>query len=115
MSKSNSGIVTPNIKKCIDEMLLVFDDNDKDGAHDIVVDVILNYLVKSNRTKLMLMVKLRARKVVPKVMDKFDCAALLHESGIKKWQVEKDSTMPETIYGYPTSWFARKLPACIRC
>ncbi len=53
ISKSNHGIVTPNIKKCMDEMLLVFNDNDGDGARDIVVDVLLDCLVKSNRTKLM--------------------------------------------------------------
>jgi hypothetical protein len=53
MSKSNHGIVTPNIKKCMDEILSVFDDDNDNGARDIVVDVLLDYLVKSNRTKLM--------------------------------------------------------------
>jgi hypothetical protein len=87
MSKSNSGIVTPNIKKCIDEMLLVFNDNDKDGAHDVVLYVLLCYLVKSNRTGLM--EKLCEKMMVPTVMDKYDCAALLDESGIKIWQWRK--------------------------
>ena len=73
MSKSNHGIVTPNIKKCMDEIFLVFDDNNDNGARDIVVDVLLDYLVKSNRTKLM--EKLRKWKMIPKVMDKYDCAA----------------------------------------
>jgi len=82
MSKSNSGRVTPNIKKCIDEMLSIFvDDNDRDGANDVVVDMLLDYLLKNERTKLM--EKLRKRKMVPKVMDEYDCAALLDESGIK--------------------------------
>jgi hypothetical protein len=67
ISKSNRGIVTPNMKKCMDEVLLVFDDNDDDGAHDIVVDVLLDYLVKSNRTALR--EKLHEQKMVPKVMD----------------------------------------------
>jgi hypothetical protein len=39
MSKNNSGIVTHNIKKCIDGMLLVFDDDNKDGVHNVVLDV----------------------------------------------------------------------------
>ena len=47
MSKSNRGTVTPNIKRCIDDMLSVFDDNDKDVA-DVVVDTLLNYLLKSH-------------------------------------------------------------------
>jgi hypothetical protein len=64
----------------------VFDDNDKD-VPDVVVDTLLDYLLKSHRTKLM--EKLRERKMVPKVMDEFDCAALLDESGIKIWQWRK--------------------------
>jgi hypothetical protein len=87
MSKSNSSTVTPNIKKCIDEMLSVFGDTNIDGVHNVVIDTLLDYLVKSNRTKLM--EKLRERKMIPKVMDKFDCAALLDESGIKIWQWKK--------------------------
>ncbi len=87
MSKSNCGIVIPNIKKYMDEMLLIFNDNDDDGARDIVVDVLLDYLVKSNRTKLM--EKLREQKMVPKVMDEYDCTALLDESSIKIWQWHK--------------------------
>ena len=88
MSKSNRGTVTPpNIKKCIDDMLSVFDDNDKDVADDVVIDTLLDYLLKSNITKLM--EKLRKRKTVPKVIDEFDCAALLDESGIKIWQWRK--------------------------
>jgi hypothetical protein len=87
MSKSNSSIVTPNIKKCIDEMLLILDDNNKYSAYDVFFDVLLNYIFKSNRTKLM--EKLRERKMVPKAMDKYDCAALLDESGIKIWQWRK--------------------------
>jgi hypothetical protein len=75
MSKSNSDIVAPNIKKCIDKILSVFDDNYKNGAHDVFLDVLLHYLVKSNRKKLI--DKFCERKMVPKVMDKYDCAALL--------------------------------------
>jgi hypothetical protein len=69
-------------------MLSIFvDDNDRDGANDVVVDMLLDYLLKNERTKLM--EKLRERKMVPKVMDEYDCAALLDESGIKIWQWRK--------------------------
>jgi hypothetical protein len=34
-------------------MIAVFDESDQDGAHDVVVDTLIDYLVKSNRTKLM--------------------------------------------------------------
>ena len=87
MSKSNSGTVTPNIKTCIHEMIAVFDEADQDGAHDVVVDTLLDYLVKNNRTKLM--EKLRERRMVPKVIGEFYCAALLDEFGIKIWQWRK--------------------------
>ena len=53
MSESSSGTFTPNIKKFTDEMIAVFDESDQDGAHDVVVDTLIDYLVKSNRTKLM--------------------------------------------------------------
>jgi hypothetical protein len=68
-------------------MIAVYDEADQDGAHDVVVDTLLDYLVKNNRTKLM--EKLRERRMVPKVMDEFDCAALLDKSGIKIWQWKK--------------------------
>jgi hypothetical protein len=47
----------------------------RDDANDIVVDLLLDYLLKSN--KAMLMAKLCERKMVPRVMDEYDCAALL--------------------------------------
>ena len=68
-------------------MIAVFDEADQDGAHDVVVDTLLDYLVKNNRTKLM--EKLRERRMVPKVIDEFYCAALLDEFGIKIWQRRK--------------------------
>jgi hypothetical protein len=78
MSKGNDGRVTPNIKKCVDEMLSVVSEDVRDDANDIVVDLLLDYLLKSNKSKLM--EKLRERKMVPRVMDEYDCAALLDES-----------------------------------
>ena len=111
MSKSNRGTVTSNINRCIDEMITAFDEANQDGAHDVVADPVLDYLVKSNRTKLM--EKLHERRMVPKVMDEFDCAALLDKSGIKM-AVEKDSTMSQTIYEHTTTWCGRKTYACIR-
>jgi len=67
MSKGNDGRVTLNVKKCVVEMLSVVLENVRDDAHDIVVDLILDYLLKSNKSKLM--EKLRERKMVPRVMD----------------------------------------------
>jgi len=87
MSKGNDGRVTPNIKKCVDEMLSVVSEDVRDDANDIVVDLLLEYLLQSNKSKLM--EKLRERKMVPRVMDEYDCAALLDESCIKIWQWRK--------------------------
>jgi hypothetical protein len=81
MSKGNDGRVTPKIKKCVDEMLSVVSEDVRDDANDIVVDLLLDYLLKSNKSKLM--EKLRERKMVTRVMDEYDCAALLDESALK--------------------------------
>jgi hypothetical protein len=98
MSKGNDSRVTPNIKKCVDEMLSVVSEDVRDDANDIVVDLLLDYMLKSNKSKLM--EKLHKRKIVPGVMDEYDCAALLDR--------EKDSTMSEIIYGYPKVGVAEK-------
>jgi hypothetical protein len=87
MSKGKDGRVTPNIQKCVDEMLTVVSEDFKDDADDIVVDMLLDYLLQSNKAKLI--EKLRERKMVPRVMDEYDCAALLDESCIKIWQWRK--------------------------
>ncbi len=57
------------------------------AVNDIVVDLLLDYLLKSNKAKLM--EKLYERKMVPRVMDEYNCAALLDESCIKIWQWRK--------------------------
>ena len=41
MSKGNDGRVTPNINKCVDEMLSVVLENVREDANDIVVDLLL--------------------------------------------------------------------------
>ena len=41
MSKGNDGRVTPNIKKCVDEMLSVVSEDVRDDANDIVVNLLL--------------------------------------------------------------------------
>jgi len=87
MSKGNDDRVTPNIKKCVDEMLSDVSEDVRDDANDIVVDLLLDYLLKSNKAKLM--EKLYERKMVPRVMDENDCAALLDESCLKIWQWRK--------------------------
>ena len=46
--------------------------------------MLLDYTTKNNRVKCMQ--KLQERRIVPKLMDEFDCATLLYEAGIKKWQ-----------------------------
>jgi hypothetical protein len=68
-------------------MLTVVSEDVKDDANDIVVDLLLDYLLQSNKAKLI--EKLRERKMVPRVMDEYDCAALLDESCIKIWQWRK--------------------------
>jgi len=45
MSKGNNGRVIPNIKKCVDEMLSVVSEDVRDGANDIVVNLLPEILV----------------------------------------------------------------------
>ena len=83
MSKSNSGVVKPNIQKCIDDLIACIDD--REDANVVVIDILIDYLLsKKNKTKTIK--NLSERRLVPKVMDEYDCAALLDESGIKIWQ-----------------------------
>ncbi len=68
-------------------MLSVVLEDVRDDTNDIVVDLLLDYLLQSNKAKLI--EKLRERKMVPRVMDEYDCAALLGESCLKIWQWRK--------------------------
>jgi hypothetical protein len=54
-------------------MLTVLLEDVKDDANDIVVDLLLDYLLQSNKAKLI--EKLRERKMVPRVMDEYECDA----------------------------------------
>ncbi len=83
ISKGNDGRVTPNIKKCIEEMLSVASEDVRDDANDSVVDLLLDHLLQSNTAKLI--EKLCERKMVPRVMDEYNCAALLDKSCLKIW------------------------------
>ena len=49
-----------------------------------VADMLLYYITKKHRVKFMQ--ELRKRRIVPKVMDEFDCDTLLDEDGMKIWQ-----------------------------
>jgi hypothetical protein len=62
-------------------MLSVVSEDVRDDANDIVVDLLLDYLLQSNKAKLI--EKLREKKMVPRVMDEYNCAALLDESCLK--------------------------------
>ena len=68
-------------------MLSVLSEDIRDDANDIVVDLLLNFPLQSNKAKLM--EKLHERKMVPRVMDEYDCDALLDKSCIKIWQWRK--------------------------
>ena len=87
MSKNNRGEVKPNIAACIDELLSVAEEAEAEVGEDYVADLLLNYLLKKHKTKVL--EKLRERKLIPKVIDEFDMGALLDRSRIKVWQWRK--------------------------
>jgi hypothetical protein len=68
-------------------MLPVVLEDVRDEANDIVVDLLLDYLLQSNKAKLI--EKLHERKMVPRVIDEYNCAALLDKSCLKIWQWRK--------------------------
>ncbi|KAL7528525.1 hypothetical protein ACHAXR_003576, partial [Thalassiosira sp. AJA248-18] len=85
LSKSNDGTVTPSIKRCMEDLLQTIADDTSSYEHqDEAVDQMLDFLIKNHKPKLMK--KLRQHRMVPKVMDEFDVAALLDEGGLKIWQ-----------------------------
>jgi hypothetical protein len=61
-------------------------DVDSDIEDDIF-DHLIDYLLKRNREKMLL--KLRERQLIPKILDEYNLAALISESGIKIWQWRK--------------------------
>ncbi len=83
------GRLTPNASRCLDAMLFVCEeycDVDSDIEDDIF-DHLIDYLLKRNREKMLL--KLRERQLIPKILDEYNLAALISESGIKIWQWRK--------------------------
>jgi hypothetical protein len=83
------GRLTPNASRCLDAMLSVWEeycDVDSDVEDDIF-DHLIDYLLKRNREKMLL--KLREHQLIPKILDKYNLAALISESGIKIWQWRK--------------------------
>ena len=80
MTQTSDGNVVPNVEKCTNELL-----EDLSKVNDEkVVNMLLDCMTKKHRVTFMQ--KLRERCIVLKVMDVFDCATLLDEAGIKKWQ-----------------------------
>ena len=55
-----------------------------DEYKDDVGDILLDYLLKHHKAKTL--ESLRDRKMIPQVMNEFDIAALIDQSGLKIWQ-----------------------------
>ena len=98
MSKSNTGVVKPNIKKCMNDLIACIDD--RDDGNDIVIDILIDYLL-SGKNKTKTIKKLCERQLVPKVMDEYDCAALIDASGIKIWQWRQIQRCLKLFMGVP--------------
>ena len=62
-------------------MLSVVSEDVRDDANDIVVNLLLDYLLQSNKAKLI--EKLWEKKMALRVMDEYDCATLRDKSCIK--------------------------------
>ncbi len=85
IQRCDTGILKPNVFKCIEEMLSVCEEYDNNSdADDNIFNQLLDYLFKCDREKLMS--KLRKRQMIPRLIDEYNLAALLSELGIKIWQ-----------------------------
>ena len=88
MSKSMTGKVKLDISKCLDELLNVCDSYySDDEEEDEVFELLFNYLNKRNKKRLK--AKLCETHPIPKILDEYNVAALMGESGIKIWQWRK--------------------------
>lgn len=93
LEKKRNGKIVPNVKSCLAglvDALNIYDNgskNDVQECHDEIIDVLLEYVAKYDKQKMIK--KLRERRLIPRIMDEYDCAALLDESGIKMWQWSK--------------------------
>ena len=89
LEKKRNGKIVPNVKSCINSLIDALNtyNNTNDDDDDEIIDVLLDYVAKYDKQKMIN--KLRERRLIPKIMDEYDCAALLDESGIKMWQWNK--------------------------
>jgi hypothetical protein len=88
IQRFDKGRLQPNAFKCIEEMLSVCEEYDDNGdADDDIFDQLIDYLLKHDQEKLKS--KLCERQMIPQLIDKYNLAALLGESGIKRCQWQK--------------------------
>ena len=71
----------PNVRMCVDEMMRVVGEECREDVIDQLLDCLL-----SGPNEEITRQKLREKRVIPKVMDEFESAAILDEASIKVWQ-----------------------------
>lgn len=83
-------LLKPNIEKCFDEIISVLQSvnfvGDDRFDHQIVT-LLVDYLAENHRSQFEK--QLREKRIIPKLMNEFDIAALVDVSGIKIWQWRK--------------------------
>jgi hypothetical protein len=93
--KNKDRAVKPNVERCIKELLsLVESVNESDFAQDKndatkeqIVDILVNYCCDNHIT--ILKEKLRSKKMIPRIMNEYDVAAIIDVARLKIWQWRK--------------------------
>ena len=91
IERLEKGRLNPNLSRCLHAMLSVCKEYcDVDGdVEDDIFEHLIDYLLKRNREKMLF--RLREHQLIPKILNEYNLAALLSESGIKLWQWRKIS------------------------
>ena len=83
MTRTSTGDMIPDLKVCVEELLKVVGEAISEDKCEEVAGLLLDYLIKHHKSETI--AKLCEKRMIPKVIDEFDCAALLDESNVKIW------------------------------
>eukprot|EP00986_Skeletonema_menzelii_P012891 scaffold7282_cov81-Skeletonema_menzelii.AAC.1 len=81
VDKDNKKV--PDMKSVLNQVMSMAEP----GSEDIMVEAVIDYLVKSHNAATREV--LRDRKITPRLMDEYDVAATMDEAELKSWQWDK--------------------------
>ena len=93
--KNRDKAVKPNVERCIKDLISLVESvnagdvasEEKDVATEQIVDLFVNYCYNNHKT--ILKEKLREKKMIPRIMNEYDVAAIIDRARLKIWQWRK--------------------------